>query len=113
MNADVLVIFSPSNKPASEPVSIDSPAPNPNLNANMRTRFILTAVVCLCVFPAFSRAAEPDLKLWYAQPAEVWTEALPVGNGRLGAMVFGGTSQEHLQLNESTVWAGGPYDPNK
>ncbi|OAN62254.1 glycoside hydrolase family 95 protein [Sphingomonas sp. TDK1] len=49
--------------------------------------------------------------LWYRQPAAKWTEALPVGNGRLGAMVFGGTETERLQLNEGTLWAGGPYDP--
>ena len=49
-----------------------------------------------------------DLKLWYDEPAERWVEALPVGNGRLGAMVFGDPSKEHLQLNEETVWAGQP-----
>jgi alpha-L-fucosidase 2 len=51
------------------------------------------------------------LVLWYRQPAVKWEEALPVGNGRLGAMVFGGVTQERLQLNEGTLWAGGPYDP--
>jgi alpha-L-fucosidase 2 len=51
------------------------------------------------------------LQLRYDRPAAVWTEALPVGNGRLGAMVFGGIHQERLQLNEDTLWAGGPYDP--
>ncbi|MCP8890927.1 glycoside hydrolase family 95 protein [Sphingomonas faeni] len=50
-------------------------------------------------------------RLWYRQPAAVWTEALPVGNGRLGAMVFGGVASERLQLNEDTLWTGGPYDP--
>jgi alpha-L-fucosidase 2 len=54
---------------------------------------------------------EQPLSLWYRQPAEQWTEALPVGNGRLGAMVFGGVARERLQLNEDTLWAGGPYDP--
>lgn len=49
-----------------------------------------------------------DLKLWYRQPAAAWTEALPVGNGRLGAMVFGGVVQERIQLNEDTIWAGPP-----
>lgn len=49
--------------------------------------------------------------LHYDRPAEVWTEALPVGNGRLGAMVFGGPGTERLQLNEDTLWSGGPYDP--
>jgi alpha-L-fucosidase 2 len=49
--------------------------------------------------------------LWYTAPAKEWTEALPIGNGRLGAMVFGGVGSERLQLNEDTLWAGGPYDP--
>ena len=49
--------------------------------------------------------------LWYDKPATKWTEALPIGNGRLGAMVFGGVDQEHLQINEGTLWGGGPYDP--
>lgn len=49
--------------------------------------------------------------LWYRAPAASWNEALPIGNGRLGAMVFGGVEQEHLQLNEETLWSGGPYDP--
>ena len=52
------------------------------------------------------------LLLWYKRPAQKWVEALPVGNGRLGAMVFGGVPQERLQLNEDTLYAGGPYDPN-
>jgi alpha-L-fucosidase 2 len=52
-----------------------------------------------------------DLELWYDAPAARWTEALPVGNGRLGAMVFGGIAAERLQLNEDTLWAGGPYSP--
>jgi len=55
-------------------------------------------------------AADP-LTLHYVRPANEWVEALPVGNGRLGAMVFGGIHQERLQLNEDTLWAGGPYDP--
>jgi alpha-L-fucosidase 2 len=50
--------------------------------------------------------------LWYRQPAEQWTEALPIGNGRLGAMIFGGVARERLQLNEDTLYAGGPYDPS-
>lgn len=53
-----------------------------------------------------------DLKLWYKEPAKDWNEALPIGNGRLGAMVFGGVFQERLQLNEDSVWYGGPVDRN-
>jgi alpha-L-fucosidase 2 len=52
-----------------------------------------------------------DLTLWYSQPAAQWNHALPLGNGRLGAMVFGETAVERIQLNEETFWAGGPYDP--
>src|ERR1035437_481843 len=55
--------------------------------------------------------AEP-LSLWYRQPATNWVSALPVGNGRLGAMVFGGIASEKFQLNEDTLWAGGPYNPD-
>ena len=50
-------------------------------------------------------------RLWYRQPAAEWTQALPIGNGRIGAMVFGGIEAERLQLNEDTLWSGGPYDP--
>ena len=50
--------------------------------------------------------------LWYRQPAPAWTHALPIGNGRLGAMVFGGIDTEHLQLNEDTLWSGAPHDWN-
>lgn len=49
--------------------------------------------------------------LWYRQPARDWNEALPLGNGRLGAMVFGGVAKERLQLNDDTLWSGYPYDP--
>lgn len=53
------------------------------------------------------------LTLWYSQAARTWVEALPVGNGRLGAMVFGGVAQDHLQINEDTLWSGsGPRDWN-
>ena len=58
------------------------------------------------------RASEDALVLWYAGPAAKWVEALPIGNGRLGAMIFGGIENERIQLNEDTLWAGGPYDPN-
>jgi len=56
--------------------------------------------------------AQKDLRLTYSKPAAVWTEALPVGNGRLGAMVFGGVSEELIQLNEATLWSGGPVKKN-
>jgi alpha-L-fucosidase 2 len=57
-----------------------------------------------------SPQSDQSLVLWYPQPATTWTEALPVGNGRLGAMVFGGVTTARLQLNEDTLWSGHPKD---
>ena len=61
---------------------------------------------------AAAAAAEraPEFTLWYDEPAAKWEEALPVGNGRLGAMAFGGVATERLQLNLDTLWSGGPQD---
>src|SRR3954471_18531031 len=74
-------------------------------------RRTLTLVLLLVLVSALhARAAEPGFKLYYDKPASKWTEALPVGNGRIGAMVFGGTEDERLQINESTLWGGGPHD---
>ena len=58
------------------------------------------------------RATAIPLRLWYEQPAEVWVEALPIGNGRLGAMVFGHPRHERLALNDNTLWSGGPREWN-
>ncbi|HLK62355.1 MAG TPA: glycoside hydrolase family 95 protein [Bryobacteraceae bacterium] len=66
-------------------------------------------VVCIWALAHFAGAQTP-LTLWYRQPARLWVEALPVGNGRLGAMVFGGTAHERIQFNEQTVWNGEPHD---
>lgn len=57
-------------------------------------------------------APNEPLSLWYWRPAEKWVEALALGKGRLGAMVFGGIEEEQLQLNEDMLWAGGPHDPS-
>jgi alpha-L-fucosidase 2 len=72
------------------------------------------ALATALVFSTTGRAGDSasSLTLWYRQPAANWTSALPIGNGRLGAMVFGGVEREHLQFNEDTLWAGGPYDPD-
>jgi alpha-L-fucosidase 2 len=70
------------------------------------------ASVFICLFFVTNLVAQNDslLKLWYNQPAKRWVEALPIGNGRLGAMIFGNPSEERIQLNESTIWAGSPYN---
>ena len=69
---------------------------------------IFLLLMALCVLSGYSR----ELKLWYNRPAGVWVEALPIGNSRMGAMVYGGTEHETLQLNEETFWAGGPHNNN-
>jgi alpha-L-fucosidase 2 len=66
------------------------------------------ALAVLSLAPA--APAQDSLTLWYKQPAKLWVEALPVGNGRMGAMIFGGVSHERIQFNESTVWTGEPHD---
>ena len=59
---------------------------------------------------AAAAVADPATTIWFDLPAKTWLEALPVGNGRLGAMVFGGVASEHLQLNEESLWAGAPVE---
>ncbi len=71
----------------------------------------VVAVVLSVPTIAAAPAGDRPHVLWYDKPAAKWVEALPVGNGRVSAMVFGGVGQERLQLNEGTLWAGGPYDP--
>jgi len=85
-------------------------------------RVVLLGSVFLCVYGTLSncqsealskaidgQAFNPGAVLWYDKPASVWEEALPVGNGRLGAMAFGKYGEERIQLNEETLWSGGPY----
>jgi alpha-L-fucosidase 2 len=81
--------------------------------------FVFTAAACASAveskktIPFSGEAARPaeSFSLWYRQPAAKWEEALPVGNGRLGAMVFGGVAREQIQLNEDTIWSGGGAQP--
>ncbi len=69
----------------------------------------LSAVLLPAAFlPLRAQSGWERFKLWYEKPARKWVQALPVGNGRLGAMVFGGILKERIQLNEDTVWAGPP-----
>ena len=76
-------------------------------------RTLLAALAIFAISQGYLTAlAASPLTLFYTNAASKWTEALPIGNGRLGAMIFGGVEREHLQLNEATLWAGGPYDPN-
>ena len=85
----------------------------PTRRTVLATGVALPAASCVGSLPASAPARQQAVRrrLWYRQPAMRWEEALPVGNGRLGAMVFGRPGQERLQLNEDTLWAGGPYIP--
>jgi alpha-L-fucosidase 2 len=77
----------------------------------MRIHIKLLLLVLLCASGCGTDNIEhPDLRLWYDQPAANWNEALPVGNGRLGAMVFGRVETERIQFNEETLWDGEPHD---
>ena len=71
----------------------------------MKTRGILLLILSFYSVAIYAG----ELKLWYAKPARTWEEALPLGNAYMGAMVYGGTEREELQLNEETLWGGGPY----
>src|SRR5690349_9397198 len=73
-------------------------------------RFLLCLACFPALFTAFANTNSEPLTLWYREPATEWVEALPVGNGRLGAMVFGGRETERIQFNESTLWVGEPRD---
>lgn len=90
---------------------------------SVKKLFILRLTILLFFIPAWSIAQEKSVAekikinafntstlLWYEQPAKEWDQALPLGNGRLGAMVYGGSSEETIQLNEETLWSGGPYN---
>jgi alpha-L-fucosidase 2 len=70
----------------------------------------LIAIACAQVCAAGESEDWTRLKLWYRGPAKEWTEALPIGNGRLGAMIFGGVEKDRLQLNEVSLWSGSPQD---
>ncbi len=92
------------------------------LNGKVNARSLRLALATILTGCSLPLSAEPQLagnttapseplSLWYRQPAIKWEEALPVGNGRIGAMVFGHVTSEKFQLNEDTLWGGGPYDP--
>jgi alpha-L-fucosidase 2 len=78
----------------------------------MKTKLTAFFLILCGLCPTFISAKETsnNLKLWYTKPAQKWTEALPIGNGRLGAMIFGGVENDRIQFNEETLWNGAPND---
>ncbi|WP_236059832.1 glycoside hydrolase family 95 protein [Chitinophaga rhizophila] len=73
-----------------------------------RTGLSLSLILALGAGQLHAQQTDKRLTLWYNEPAVEWSQALPLGNGRVGAMVFGGTREELIQLNEATLWSGGP-----
>lgn len=86
-------------------------------------RFAIITICVVVIFVTFSCISDetsipskninPTTLLWYTHPADKWDNALPVGNGRLGAMVFGRTDEERIHFNEETYWSGGPYNQTR
>lgn len=81
-----------------------------------RRSFIICFSICFISFfgyLSYGQIQPSGMKIWFNRPAATWNDALPVGNGRLGAMVFGGVENERLELNEESVWTGEPrWDAN-
>src|SRR5678809_960558 len=65
-------------------------------------------LIVFMLFLSVKEVLSQDLKLWYNKPASKWVEALPIGNGRIGAMIFGGIENDRIQFNEETLWTGEP-----
>ena len=83
------------------------------MNPKTKSLLYIFVISVILSIPLKSQPPSSGLKIWFNKPAESWNEALPVGNGRLGAMVFGGIEKERLQLNEESVWTGAPrWDAN-
>ncbi len=84
------------------------------MKTNHFGQWVLMTLLCAS-FSLFAKAGvqpDNDQRLWYDRPATVWLEAVPLGNSRMGAMVYGGTETEEIQLNEETFWSGGPHNNN-
>ncbi|KQM76617.1 alpha-L-fucosidase [Pedobacter sp. Leaf216] len=79
----------------------------------MRFKLLLSTSFLILTAHFGSYGQENNHTLWYNRAAEKWTDALPIGNGRLGAMIFAGTAVDHIQFNEETLWTGAPRDYNR
>jgi alpha-L-fucosidase 2 len=75
-------------------------------------KYTLSTILIFCMAATLVSAQNADLKLWYTRPAVAWEEALPLGNAKTGAMVFGGVVTERFQLNDNTLWSGFPNPGN-
>src|SRR6267154_4972230 len=85
-----------------------------NLSSSSITRFILTGILQISLLLSAEAAfTAPETTIWLDAPAEHFTESSPLGNGRLGAMMFGGVDEERIVLNESSVWSGSRQDADR
>ena len=73
---------------------------------------LFSVFILLLLSSCQTNTDDHNLKLWYNKPASIWEEAVPIGNGKTGAMVFGGITSERYQLNDITLWSGFPEDGN-
>ncbi len=73
---------------------------------------LIFLILLITLFSCITEDQSIDLRLWYNQPAVDWLEAIPLGNGRMGAMVFGKTDIERIQLNEESLWSGNQINSN-
>src|SRR5437868_7267803 len=73
----------------------------------------MTILLPILLAATFDKAIDPDTMIWSESPATKFHESSPIGNGRLGAMVFGGIAHERVVLNESTMWSGSPQDADR
>jgi alpha-L-fucosidase 2 len=87
---------------------VNSPALS--LNYTMKSFSQYTLLLYFSFAVSYSTHAQQPLQLWYKQPASTWTEALPIGNGRIGGMIYGDARREHIQFNEETLWTGRPRE---
>ncbi len=79
-------------------------------NLNLLIVSLFTLFLASCTYMEPVEEINPSLTLWYNKPANGWIEALPVGNGRIGGMVYGGPGNDTIQFNEETLWTGQPHD---
>jgi len=79
----------------------------------VKNSIALCSLLLLCTLSACGAAVDGALQLWYDRPAGHFTESLPLGNGRIGAMVFGGTDEEKILLNEISLWSGAPQEADR
>ena len=81
------------------------------MKKNKIFHLLSVVIISFACTESIETGSDPNLKLWYQSPAQKWTDAFPLGNGRLAAMCFGGINTERFQINEESLWAGSQINP--